>query len=120
MGVYPCAAAPGGPSPMPAENTKDKYAKDGREVHLQIGCDQDPACHGCQIIAAFGLQCAAEAWEEAAKEAFEPQFVLLTKADIADGMLDDKHPVISARRVMRENIAKRLMARAATLRKEGR
>lgn len=60
---------------------------------------------------------AAEAFEEAAKEAWEPQMVLLTRADIADGMLDDKHPVIVARRVMRESIAKRLTARAAAIRR---
>lgn len=53
------------------------------------------------------------AYLDAAREAREPQVMILTHKDVADGILNDNHPVILARKQMREDIAKRLEAKAA-------
>ena len=55
------------------------------------------------------------AFEEAAKEALEPQTMLLTHAQVIDGITSDDHPVIVARKQMRECVARRLRAKAAAL-----
>lgn len=60
----------------------------------------------------------AEVWEEAALEAEKERPMFLTKENVADGMLDEYHPVIIAREVMRSEIAKALRKRALALRVE--
>lgn len=95
----------------------DKYDEAAASVLCGDANCESPSCLAdCGKIAAFGRECAAQAFEEAAKEALKGQAMILSKDNVRDGMLDDNHPVIVARRVMREDIAGRLMAKAAALR----
>lgn len=71
--------------------------------------------------AAFSGEREAMIWEEAAKEALEPRVMLLTHAQMADGILNDDHPIIRARKQMRQEIHDAFLAKAAARRagKEG-
>lgn len=95
------------------DEVKDEYADKARELWSFL-VDTD-FHNGRNLVAAFGRECAAGAFRESAKESLESQIMVLTHENIEDGMLDDGHPVIVARRVMRENISRRLLAKAATL-----
>ena len=67
-----------------------------------------------EAIAAWNKRVPSEemagAFEKCAKIAEEPRIMILTKANIEDGMLDDDHPVIRARAQMREEIAAAIRA----------
>lgn len=65
------------------------------------------------ILARHDAKVRAQAFEEAAIEAELPRLMILRREDIENGMLEDGHPVIKARAVMRSEIAKALHKRAA-------
>lgn len=54
----------------------------------------------------------ADALDSAAFEAGKERIMILTKENIEDGMLDDQHPVIRARKQMRNEIVRALSAMA--------
>lgn len=97
-----------------------------------IGATPDPEDDGLRRIIAEAIsstpdqaladvveKAKASGLEEAAEEALKPRAMLLTHAQVADGILSDDHPTLRIRKQMREEIAEALRERAAAIRQRG-
>lgn len=97
----------------------DKYYEQARGL-CPLGVlehvSQNAPCYDCGRIADALKESIANAYNEAAIEAEKDRIMLLTKKQIADGILDDDHLIIRARKQMRREIAAALRAKAHDLR----